>query len=154
MSAYKWRTGFYKTDADVAGKEFERIYKKYDGLYPEDIVEESRPKDAVLHNEFEWRDDIAAEKYRKTQAQKMIHCLICVTETEPSSRVYYTLTRDVSKKNKYEPITVILESEDKKERLLKMALMELKAFRKKYDMLGELTGLMEVIEQIAEEYAS
>lgn len=154
MSAYEWQMNFYKTDANVAGAEFERIYEKYDGLYPKDIVNESRPVDAVLHDEFEWNDFEAAEKYRREQAKKMIHCLKIVTEPEkPITRGFYTLTTAVGKENKYEPIMVIMESEGKKERLFRMALQELKAFRKKYDIIGELTGLMEMIDALIEDNA-
>lgn len=42
------------------------------GLTPPIVVEEARAKDHPLHDYFEWRDGIAAEKYREDQARALI----------------------------------------------------------------------------------
>ena len=65
---YKWKVaGLMPVDAQTAGEELNRIYTKNGALNPADIVDESRPEDAPLHDCFEWRDDVAAEKYREQQ---------------------------------------------------------------------------------------
>jgi hypothetical protein len=72
---YEWKVnGIYKTDANVAGKVLEELNNTI-GLTNENLVNASRPEDAPLHNEFEWDDTIAAEKYRNVQAGKMINLL-------------------------------------------------------------------------------
>jgi len=59
--------------ADVLGKELTRIKDSNDGvLKPSDVVHESKPKDAPLHNEFEWNNAKAAAKYRNEQGRYII----------------------------------------------------------------------------------
>ena len=66
---YKWKLpGIIPVEAQEAGEELDRIYKKYGELQPSTIVDESRDSSAPLHKCFEWDDQTAAEKYRETQA--------------------------------------------------------------------------------------
>ena len=59
-------------EAQDAGEELERINKKYGQTTASNVVDESRPKKAVLHEAFEWDDEVAAEEHRKTQARSLI----------------------------------------------------------------------------------
>ena len=73
---YSWRDGArIKLDAETAGAELDRIAQERGGLTPATVVEEARPKDAPLHNAFEWRDKKAGEKYREWQARHMIRSI-------------------------------------------------------------------------------
>ena len=149
-NAYNWISqSVYKVSADDAGAEFERMLKTGD-LTAERIVDESRPEDAVLHNEFEWNDSIAAEKYRREQARTMLRCLIKVTDDRPPTRAFFTIDYTYKRKGAYEPIEVIVADDQKADKLLKIALGELKAFRKKYDSLSQLAYLFKVIDKFLE----
>lgn len=80
---YSYREGARNTsvDAQAVGEELERIRSENDGkLLPQDVVEESRSEDAVLHPAFEWIDAVAAEEYRLNQARTLIRSVRVVTE--------------------------------------------------------------------------
>lgn len=48
------------------------IYRARGELTPQLVVDEARPKDAPLHDRFEWDNKVAGEAYRRVQAQQLI----------------------------------------------------------------------------------
>lgn len=155
--AYEWKYP-YPVDAQKAGKELERINSKYNSLIPEQVVEESRDDDAVLHPCFEWNDAVAAEKYRVEQARHIIGSLVIQVEnsTKTKDEVSKTIvTRafvNVSEKRKgvYVPVQTALNRNDYRERVLKNALSELCMFQTKYSNLKELAEVNKAIDDFAE----
>ena len=86
---YKWKIpGVIPVDAQTAGEELQRIYQEKGGLNPSDIVEESRNDSAPLHPCFEWDDEIAAEKYRQTQAMQIVRSIVTIQESDMEKSVY------------------------------------------------------------------
>ena len=147
MSAYKWKTpGLYKVDANVAGKELERIYKRYGKIEPSVLVEESRPEDAPLHDCFEWDDEKAAKLYRDSQARRLICNVVIVGE--PKKDTYTRAIVHVC--NEYKPLKVVLQSKDMTQELLRNALRELKCFEAKYRELSELAPVFDAIQKVTE----
>lgn len=151
MAAYVWKTkGLFKTDANKAGQVFEELENTI-GLTAENIVNVSREENAPLHKEFEWDNDIAAEEWRKRQAQNMIGNLsIVVSETkfeevEPIRAFFST------ELHRYENIQTIMTDVSKKLTLMQKAVRELQAFKKKYAMLSELSKLFEAIDEVTKE---
>ena len=147
---YEWKVnGIYKTDANVAGRVLEELNNTV-GLTNENLVNASRPEDAPLHNEFEWDDTIAAEKYRNVQAGKMINLLAVRIEEESDEpvRAFYTLNAKIGFGGQYDNIRKIMVDSEKKERLLDIAVRELKQFKEKYKMLKELAEVFEAIEKV------
>lgn len=146
---YEWKTASYiKADANVAGKQCEEL-EKAGGLTPKRLLDANRDESAPLHNEFEWRDSIAAEKYRENQARHIIACLCVRAETttgEQSEPVRAFLK--TAPESEYQSLNVILQSADSHVAMLSMALRELEAFRKKYKMLSELKPLFDVMEDV------
>ena len=103
---YKWKTGYHKVDAETAGKELNRIKKKR-GLTAKAVVDESRDPKARLHKEFEWNDNIAAERFREQQARILIGDLIIEADTPTGStqtRGFVKLSQD----SEYESIQEVL----------------------------------------------
>lgn len=155
--AYEWKYP-YPVDAQKAGKELERINSKYNSLIPEQVVEESRDDDAVLHPCFEWNDAVAAEKYRVEQARHIIGSLVIQVEnsTKTKDEVSKTIvTRafvNVSEERKgvYVPVQTALNRNDYRERVLKNALSELCMFQTKYSNLKELAEVNKAIDDFAE----
>lgn len=147
---YEWKTASYiKTDANIAGKQCEELEKTV-GLTPKNLLDANRDENAPLHNEFEWNDSVAAEKYRERQAQHIIACLCVRAETtngEKSEPVRAFLK--TAPGSEYQPLEVILQSADSHSAMLAMALKELKAFQRKYKALAELKPLFDVLEDIA-----
>lgn len=82
----KWkRPSKRKVPAQVAHHEIERLRRETGELALADLVKASEPVSAPLHPEFEWRNDIAAHKYRLAQAKKLVEELV-VIEVKKSPR--------------------------------------------------------------------
>lgn len=129
---YSWTVPVVNVPAQVAGEELERIYKRDGIISPSAVVDDSRPESAPLHGCFEWRDDVAAEKYRETQAAKIIRSIV-VVNTEKKEPVRVRAFVHVSEK--YQPMKVVVQSNAMMDALLESALKDLSAFQAKYAAL-------------------
>jgi len=139
---YQWKVdGIYPVSAQKAGEEIERIYEENGGLDAATVVNVSRPEDAVLHPCFEWRDPIAAEKWREHQARGLMCCIVTVSPTKnggtSTTRAFYHVSKS------YTPVEVVLKTLDKEEELRKSALRELIAYHQKYKVISELAPVIE-----------
>lgn len=147
---YKWKIpGVIPVDAQTAGEELQRIYQEKGGLNPSDIVEESRNDSAPLHPCFEWDDEIAAEKYRQTQAMQIVRSIVTIQESD--SKKPQEIRAFVHVQESYHPISVVIDSKEQMEELLASALSELKAFQRKYNSLVELSPVFDAIEKVTQE---
>lgn len=87
-------------------------------LAPQKVVDEARPKGAVLHPAFEWNDKVAGEQYRLGQARSIIRVVIVQPdEPERAPRPYFIHVA----KNEYQPTEMVVERVD----LFERALVEL-----------------------------
>ena len=142
---YTWRPGsHHKVPASVAAAECERLEAE-GRLTAADLVEEARAEGSPLHEEFEWRDDVAAEEYRKSQARCIINSLVVVSEKHEPVKAFVNL---VATTPTYTSIQTAVSRADTKELLLQNALRELVAFQKKYKNLTEFADLFEEIEKL------
>lgn len=146
---YQWRYSM-KVPAQKAGQEIERIEKKYGAATPENVLEESRKENSVLHPLFEWDDEKAAEKYRLHQASVII-CNLRVTEEgkkeAPAVRAFVNVSEE--KKGSFMSVMKALEMKQTREVVLRRALMELREFEQKYKDLQELSDVIAAIEKVA-----
>lgn len=146
---YQWKVnGVIPVDAQTAGNELTRIYNKHGKLSPSDVVNESRNDSAPLHKCFEWNDKKAAEKYRESQAQQIICLITTVEKTAENTPVEVRAFVNVNRE--YQPISVVMNDEEKRKSLLKTALSELSAFQRKYQSLEELNCVFSAISEIKE----
>lgn len=144
---YQWKLlGLMPVDAQTAGEELHRIYQEKGRLDAPDIVNESRPEEAPLHPCFEWDDAVAAEKYREVQAGNLVRCIVTTYETEEQKPIEVRAFPCVQQT--YQPIEVVVKSEEKKADLMQSAIEELKAFQKKYATLKQLSPVFDAIEKI------
>lgn len=145
MAAYEYTIpGLFKTPADVAGAELMRLQNSPSGCTPAALVEASRDENAPLHNEFEWRDDVAAEKYREEQAKAIIRAVVIRTEdTNEPIRGFVVTPGNTSR---YVDIVSALNNDAWHSHLLKQATTEMRAFQAKYRRLTELEGVNSAIE--------
>jgi hypothetical protein len=144
---YQWKQAAQvKADAQIAGCVCEELQNTV-GLTAETLVEASREKTAPLHDCFEWHDKTAAEEYRKHQARHIIGSLVIVSEEQEPVRAFLSIERQSAI---YESVNTIVQQEDKREKMLRMALMELKAFERKYAALTEFTTLFDAIDKMTE----
>jgi hypothetical protein len=155
---YKWTIDKYNIDAETAGKELERIEKKYNGMDAKKVVDESRDKKAILHKCFEWDDKKAAEGYREVQAKEIIRHLIIVEVIEDKekrsenieTRAFVSVKSDDEKhKKKYVSLSNAMSDEYYKQQLIMQAINELQSFKQKYKDLILFKEIFEAIDKIA-----
>lgn len=144
---YDWKfDSLYPVSAQAAGEELERIYTERGAINPVDVVDESRPEDAVLHPCFEWRDKIAAEKWREQQARGICNCIVTRAEVKNKGSVEVRAVMHVQ--GAYHPTAVIIQQQDKYTELYHAALRELEAFQKKFAILSDHKGLKAIFSAI------
>ena len=130
---FQWKQGArIKADAQQAGILCSKLETE-GRLTAKALLDESRAEGSPLHDEFEWNDGIAAEKYRENQARHIINCLVTVHETA-----------------EYRSVTAIMQNSESRDQLLSLALRELDAFKQKFSSLSELAAVFAAIEEIQE----
>lgn len=142
MLQVEWRVkGIFKADA-------QKVYEEIgDNQIPlQEMVDRARDENSELHKCFEWNDSIAAEKYRLQQARTILAMLRFKPkkEGEQSVRVFSLTTE----KSTYQPTKQFLVQADEYQDLLKRALAELEAFKRKYSTLSELEEVFKAIEAL------
>lgn len=143
---YKWRDASrIKADAEKAG-EYMRQLEEEGRLNAQTIVDESRPQNSLLHNEFEWNDKTAANQYRLQQARHIMNCIVVMDEqTETSVRAFFNIQEETAE---YKSIFKIMSSDDMMNELEKQALSELIAFQKKYEGIKKFKELFKEISKL------
>lgn len=142
MDAVKWKVdGIFKADANMCYAEMLDL----ENITPQAVLEKAKDENSELHKCFEWDNDVAAEKYRITQAGNIIRMLYIVPKNEdaPPVRVLSRTSDTV-----YQPTRSFVTNQNEYENLLKRALSELESFRKKYNTLSELEQVFEQIDLI------
>jgi len=142
-----------KGDAVDIYRELEEIRIKNDGeLERHLIVEAAKEESSHLHQEFEWDDEVAAAMQRMTKAGDIIRCLVIIDDKNMVTRCYQTTenvtveNNQVKKKTVYKTIEDVMKEPADREALLCRAERELCSFRKKYEVLTELTKVFDSIQ--------
>lgn len=150
---YRWRNGqSFGVPAQVAGDRLETLRDEKGVLRARDVVEDARPKKAVLHNCFEWDNLKAAEEYRVAQARQMLAALVIVPIEAPDSEPVRALIAigESNEPNDYMPLSQVMTSEELRKRALNIALADLRRTREKYHHLKELEKVWEQLDLLAE----
>ena len=145
MSAfhYEYRVkGLQQAPAQVAGEMMEALEQSEKGLTPETLLYANRDENAPLHNEFEWDDTLAAEKYRLKQASGIIRNVYRITvETEKADYVRaFVPTGEI--KNAYVSVASALTNKQWRANLLEQAKRDMYSFQAKYRSLSELSDVI------------
>lgn len=148
---YSWNSYGYKVPAQKVGEALEKMEKRDGSLTVESIVNEARPKKSVLHTLFEWDDAKAAEEYRKTQANGILHCLVVRDESlgeEPQKAYVCVTSKGVARRGLFVNIKQAMEQPETRNTVLENAIMELTAFERKYNKLTELENVIKAIHEV------
>lgn len=151
MAVYQWKSGSHvKLDAQKVGETLSCIEQKGE-LTPKAVVDASRRKNAPLHDYFEWRDDVAAEKYRENQASYLIRSIEITTlgTSEPIRAFVSVSTVSDGFKKSYINIERAMSTVETRDEVIARALAELKAFERKYSGFEELASIIEAIHSLA-----
>lgn len=148
MSAYKWAfkpLSYIKADAQKTGelcKELENTV----GLTAKTLLDASRDKDALLHNEFEWDNDVAAENWREQQARHIINSIIVVSEEQQVTPVFCNVVS--SGVRQYKSVETVIKTPALYEQLMENAYKDLQSFTSKYERLSNTEKLKNVFIEI------
>lgn len=120
--------------------------------WTEELLDEyARPKESVLHDDFEWRDEVAAEKYRQGQARHMIGAIRITSEdTQEPVRAYVNVTvvaPDEPLVRSYMPMKEVLEHPDLYSQMMADAFRDAQSFKQKYNTLERLKPVMDAIDK-------
>lgn len=147
---FEFREGFrIGIDANIVGNELEKIRRENHGvLKPSYVIDSARAKSSLLHDYFEWDNDLAGEKYREEQARNLIRHVIIITPQVKSNhvRAYVSIQgRDNGKA--YHAIADIMNDDEYREKLLANALIDLDAWKQKYETFKELSDIFSAIDR-------
>jgi len=143
MIVSRWKVqGLYKADAQKVADE---ILTLGESVEPSAVVEKAKDEKTELHKCFEWRDNIAAEKYRIYQARQLMCNLVVVEQEKKGIQEPVRLMFKTTANEGYKPISLIMQEPDEYKALLNRAYRELAQFKQKYKMLKELKDIFELI---------
>ena len=148
-----WRPGTqFKIDPVVAGEELKRIIESNGNrVDAHRIVEEAASPLNPLHEAFEWDDSVAAQEHRLWQARHLTGSLQFRTtlpdNRQVTGRVFVQISKPEGGQRKdYTLTTYALSQVDMRAEVLRTALLELAAFRRKYADLSELAQVIQIID--------
>lgn len=147
---YQYRVnGLMKAPAQVAGEVCAQLEKTREGLSPKSLLEASRDVNAPLHDEFEWDDSVAAEKYREDQAGAIIRNIVVVSsdDGQSSCRAFVNVRSEV-KSGSYHNIKTVCEDVDLYSKLMESAKREMNSFICKYKSLDQLSGVFSEMQKV------
>lgn len=141
---------------EVAGGYLMALYKQSGRkLTPQIVVDDAKKKHSILHDCFEWDNEVAGEKYRLHQARHIINCISVRKEIDDKQievRAFINVQKDKygahtsNYLNKhghsyYVSIDDAMDDPGTREYTLDMAKRELSVFKHKYGQLCELERL-------------
>ena len=79
---YKYKNkAFTAVKAQIVGDTLEELFEINDGVViPSTVVKAARPKRSPIHNCFEWDNNVAARKYRESQAGYLLEISLSFTK--------------------------------------------------------------------------
>ena len=130
---------------ELIQSEIEKIKDPLSGfINPQELVDISRDKNSLLHNYFEWDDQVAGENYRINQARNLIN-KVRVTILDRPSQAYVSVSVNIDGSNKrgYMPLMTAIRKKDLREQVIAKALRELGYWKDRYGQYQELINLVD-----------
>ena len=149
---YQWKYNM-PIKAQIVGEHFEQLEKQKGCITPKIVLESARSETSVIHECFEWNDDVAAEKYRESQASSLIRNLtvkMVDTDDKPTEPVRAYVNIKQTDTSSFISMYKVLENDKLTNLMLEQAKQELAAFAKKYSTLQELSGVFSAIAKLDE----
>ena len=152
---YEWRNTHFSVKPDDAAAEICRIQQKYGAVTHSNLLDESRDENAVMHRCYEWDDAKAAEKFRLQQSKMILSSLVVVYEPAGPSeekKIEVRAFQNVSEERdgSFLHIDTVLADYDLTDIVMRRAMNELAAFKKKYADLEALSGVFSAIDVVME----
>lgn len=145
------------------GLELGRIWKaNKEVLTPEIVLKNAASEASPIHNCFTWDDSEAAKKCRLIEAQMLIRSIKVIVEPHPQAkpiqvRAFVSIDKNEAERDdegksvkpdrSYIPLAKVISNDDYRKQMLRQALAELAAFRRKYSILTELSDVFNAVEK-------
>jgi hypothetical protein len=135
--------------------ELNRIRADYGRLTIDNVLQDATPETAVLHDRFDWDDEIAGPKWRRHQAHQLIASVRIVyreaDEENPAAdvRAFHAVRGDNG--YHYEPAEEIASDPVLTELVLRDMRREWQQMRRRY---GHFTEFIELVHSTLEEGAA
>lgn len=151
---YKWKGRNYGVNANIVGKELERLKEENGEITARLFVDAARPENSPLHKLLEWNDAKAAEKYRLQQASVIICHLGIANEdsSETTIRAYMNVADDADNPTRragsFIDTQTAFADEETRVLILRCAIRELREIEQKYKQMKELAEVFEAIDRL------
>ena len=150
MAKFIWRKGFEaRISADAVGDELSRLREENGGrLTPKDVVEAARRRGSSLHDLFTWDDTEAANKWRLSEARRVIGGL-CYVHPENENKeplIAYVSIRTEPAGRCYIDSRQVMGDQDLRVQALQECRQAIEAWRRRYRNLEEITRALDAFE--------
>jgi hypothetical protein len=150
---YVWKNSEFRkfVDPAVAAEALKEIKTKYGEIKPAHVVDAARKRGHPLHDVFPWDEREAAAVGRESIAARLIRSLklVVVREDRPAIQVRaFISSHDPTAKGSvsYSEVTETMADPEGRAFILRQAWLTLKAWRRKYADLTELSDIFEAID--------
>lgn len=121
------------------------IREQFGQLTPHNVVEAASAEDHPLHDRFEWNDDVAAHKYRLSQARQLIR-VVRETYTDRQGhpadvRTFHAIPR-AEGGMAYEPLSEVVADDIASQILLRSMEREWRLLKARYERFSEFRSIV------------
>ncbi|MCB1814355.1 MAG: hypothetical protein KDK04_21930 [Candidatus Competibacteraceae bacterium] len=144
-------------DAQKVGEELEALHEQKSGVVTsQDVVDTASDESSAMHPLFTWDDTEAAQKQRRSEAMFVMRNLVVVVKSTGSKDkvaskpipVRAMINARTEQGRGYMPIAVGMADDKIRQQILKTALSDLNAWRRKYATLEELADVFTAIDEL------
>lgn len=145
-------------------RRLEVLYRQHGGLTPSLVVEDARDPESPLHSHFEWEDSVAAERYRHTQARRLlasVEVLIQVRKVKVATVAYVRDPDKAPREQGYVAVAELQQDSERAKEALQYELRRVAAVLERARRLAlalglasEVDGLLDQIEQLRSQAAA
>jgi len=146
-----------KSDAETIFKAVEAAKDACGNVELQTLVDQARPKNAPLHQEFTWTNREAAEKWRLHEARQVVKSIEVVHDNSKPTRAWESVTvvqADVDtdeppiERRVFRSVEDIMSDPAQRSELLIQAMRDAVAWRKRYGGLQELAQIHQAIDEV------
>lgn len=144
-------------EVQKAARELIRIEKTFGAIKPTDVVRESKPPTAPLHDHFTWDDKVAAASYREDEARQIIRSVRIIRSDMPPAEqpvmraIVHVQSHDTETAFEGPAYISIGRAKDDnayKEQLLTAAKSELQSWERRYADLLQFLGAEQALQTL------
>jgi hypothetical protein len=142
----KFQTGA-TPNAKAVGTHLEKLRKQHKGeLTAQQVLEDAKKKTSPIHSFFEWDNSAAAEAYRLSQAQGLITAVVAIytQDDQPPVQTRASVSVPDRQTGQVHEMSQVATHDA----VLRRALRELMAWRKRYEDLSELAPVFSVADLV------